>query len=218
MCRIFNSITETLEYPRQWVQEEQTPIPKSYPPQTIDDIRNVSKTAFFSKCYESFIGDWLLPFVDPYLDPGQCGGLKGSSITHYLVKFLHYAHLDLNKIKSHAVLMACVDMSKAFNRTSHQLLIQDLFDMHVPGWLLLIIISYLTERSMILKYKGCTSTRRSLPGSSLLGCLFGKPLLHYKIQWCCNDTTSPSSYLATPLGSRDPPQILQQSNSNLWMI
>ena len=77
---IFNCITRTLEYPRQWVQEEQTPIPKAYPPCTEDDIRNISKTAFLSKCYESFIGDWLLPIINPYLDPGQCGGLKGSSI------------------------------------------------------------------------------------------------------------------------------------------
>ena len=173
VTRIFNCITETLQFPRQWVQEEQTPIPKSYPPLSEDDIRNLSKTAFFSKCYESFIGDWLLPIVNPFLDPGQCGGLKGSSITHYLVKFLHYAHLNLDKSKPHAVLMACVDMSKAFNRTSHQLLIQDLYDMHVPGWLLLIIISYLTERSMILKYKVCSSSRRSLPGSAPQGVFLG---------------------------------------------
>ena len=153
--------------------EEQTQIPKVYPPQSEDNIRNISKTAFLSKCYESFIGDLLLPIVDPFLDPGQCGGLKGSSISHYLVKFLHFTHLNFDKSTPHAVLMACVDMSKAFNRTSHQLLIHDLHDMHVPGWLLLLIISYLTERSMVLKYKGCSSSRRSLPGSSPQGVFLG---------------------------------------------
>ena len=72
VTKIFNRITATLQYPRQWVMEEQTQIPKVYPPQSEDNIRNISKTAFLSKCYESFIGDWLLPIVDPFLDPSQC--------------------------------------------------------------------------------------------------------------------------------------------------
>ena len=48
--------------------------------------------------------------------------------------------------------------------------------MKVPGWLLKILISYLTERSMVLRYQGKTSSPRSLPGSApqgvFLGCFF----------------------------------------------
>ena len=66
-----------------------------------------------------------------------------------------------------------IDLEKAFNRVSHQLVIEDLADMHVPGWLLLILISYLTERSMHMRYKGATSTRRMLPGSTPQGALLG---------------------------------------------
>ena len=87
-----------------------------------------------------------------------------------LLKFIH-EHLDLKD--PHAVVVALVDLSKAFNRVSHQMVIEDLFDMKVPPWLLLILISYLTERSMILSYKGARSSPRSLPGSSPQGAFLG---------------------------------------------
>ena len=65
------------------------------------------------------------------------------------------------------------DLIKAFNRVSHQMVIEDLHDMHVPSWLLLILISYLTERTMILTYNGSSSSSKSLPGSSPQGAFLG---------------------------------------------
>ena len=173
IARIYNKITQSAEYPRQWVVEYQLAIPKVYPPLSEDDTRNIASTAYFSKQYESFIGDWIFPFIEPFMDPGQCGGLKGSSITHYLVKLLHFVHSYMDLKQPHAVLLALIDLEKAFNRVSHQLVIEDLADMYVPGWLLLILISYLTERSMYMRYKGSTSTRKLLPGSSPQGAFLG---------------------------------------------
>ena len=170
---IFNRITITGEYPRQWIVEQQICIPKKSPPQSEEELRNISGTAFFSKVYESFLGQWLFPYVEPYLDPGQCGGLKGSSITHYLVKLLHFIHTNLDKREPHAVLLALIDLEKAFNRVSHQFVIEDLADMHVPGWILLILISYLTGRSMFMRYKGKCSSMKLLPGSTLQGTYLG---------------------------------------------
>ena len=170
---IYNKITQSGEYPRQWVTEYQLAIPKVIPPLTEDDTRNIASTSYFSKQYESFIGDWIFPYIEPFLDPGQCGGLKGSSITHYLVKLLHFTHSYLDRKEPHAVLLALIDLEKAFNRVSHQLVIEDLAAMHVPGWLLLILISYLTERSMHMRYKGATSSRKFLPGSTPQGAFLG---------------------------------------------
>ena len=99
--------------------------------------------------------------------------MKGSSITNYLVKLLNFVHVNLDLKQPHAVLLALVDLEKAFNRVSHQLVIEDLADMHVPGWLLLILISYLKNRSMFMRYKGSTSSRRHLPGSTPQGALLG---------------------------------------------
>ena len=169
---IFNSILRSLEYPRQWVVEHQTPIPKVYPPQSENDLRNIAKTSFFSKVFESYLSDLLLPYVQPYLDPMQFG-LKGGSINHYLIKLLRFIHTNLDLKDPHAVVLALVDLSKAFNRISHLLVIEDLHDMHVPAWLLRILTSYLTERSMVLTYDGAKSSPRSLPGSSPQGAFLG---------------------------------------------
>ena len=173
VMRMFNKITQSGVYPRQWVVEYQLAIPKCHPPLTEDDTRNIASTAYLSKQYESFLADWMLPFVEPFMDPGQCGGLKKSSITHYLVKLLHFVHIKLDHKQPHAVLLALIDLEKAFNRVSHQLVIEDLAAMHVPGWLLLILISYLTERSMYMRYRGKCSSRRLLPGSTPQGALLG---------------------------------------------
>ena len=160
---IFNKISESKMYRQQWKIERQIPIPKVNLPETEDDLRNLSKTPFCSKVYESCIADWLLPIIQPYLDPGQCG-MKGLSITHYLIKLLHFTHSILDKRQPHAVLAACIDLSKAFNRVSHDLVIQDLYDMHTPAWLLNIIISYLSNRTMVLTYNGEQSCSKELPG------------------------------------------------------
>ena len=169
---IFNQITRTADFPAAWKIEHQIPIPKVVPPECEDDLRNIAKTAFLSKIYESFVGSWLLPIIKPYLDPGQCG-LKGLSITHYLIKLLNFIHSTLDLKKPHSVLAACVDISKAFNRVDHTLVIQDLYDMHTPAWLLNIVISYLSERSMVVTYNNAKSSKKTLPGGGPQGAYLG---------------------------------------------
>ena len=70
-------------------------------------------------------------------------------------------------------MVALVDFSKAFNRINHSKVIVRLSDWGVPGWLLRILISYLSGRSMILRYKGAQSSRHSMPGGTPQGALLG---------------------------------------------
>ena len=198
---IYNSILKHLEYPRQWVKEYQIPLPKVSPPSTEDDLRNISKTAFFSKCFESFLADWLLPIVKPYIDPAQFG-LKGTSINHYLLKILKFTHEFLDLKKPHAVVMALIDQSKAFNRVSHQIVIEDLHDMHVPAWLLCILVSYLSNRSMTLSYQGASSSSRPLPGSSPQGAFLGIFLFIIKFNGAALRPSIPRQLLQNKCKSR----------------
>ena len=129
---IYNKILQSAEYPRQWVVEYQVPIPKTASPEKLDDLRNIAKTSFISKVFESFLADWLMPIVKPYLDPCQYG-IKGASTSHYLIKLLQFVHEHLDLKDPHAVVVALVDLSKAFNRVSHSMVIEDLHDMKVPS-------------------------------------------------------------------------------------
>ena len=74
------------------------------------------KSNLFSKWLESLMGGWLLPIVEPFLDPGQCGGLNKSSINHYLIKLLDFIHSTVDKNTPHAVVLATLDLIKVYNR------------------------------------------------------------------------------------------------------
>ena len=194
--RIFNKISSSFEYPRPWVIESQIVIPKVFPPVSEDELRPISRTFFFSKIYESFIGEWLLPIILPYMDPGQYGK-KGSSIVHYLIKFLHFIHSSLDLKQPHAVLSALIDLNKAFNRVSHMHVIQDLYDMHAPGWILAILFSYLSGRSMTMSYGKSISSSRMLPGSTPQGAFLGGLIFIVKYNGACLRPNVPRPILSS---------------------
>ena len=73
-----------------------------------------------------------------------------------------------------SVLVALIDFSKAFNRINHSKVIVRLSDWGVPGRLLEILVSYLSGRSMILRYKGVNSLCHLMPGGSPQGTLLWK--------------------------------------------
>ena len=136
---IFNTIVKSGEYPRQWVEEEQVIIPKSKPIELFDSLRSLSKTAFYSKVFESFLRDWIMPHISPFLDPSNFGGMKGDSPAYYLINLLHFVHSHLDKKVPHAVLLAQADVRRAFNSVSHQDIVIDLCDMKTPGWIMRLI-------------------------------------------------------------------------------
>ena len=112
-------------------------------------MRIISLTPFLSKVFEQFVVQWLLDFVGDQIDWGQYGGLKGSSIAHYLVDFVNFILYNQDLNVPHAVIAAMIDFSKAFNRINHNIIITILSDMGVPGWLLRIVIGFLSDRDLI---------------------------------------------------------------------
>ena len=147
-------------------------IPKTSPPEDEDSLRIISKTPHLSKLYESFICDWLLERTGKFLDPDQ-HGVKGLSITHYLIKFLHFIQSSLDLKEPTAVIGAFIEMSKAFNRVNHNILIEDLFLMKCPAFLIKLVMSFLGQRTLILSYKGEFSSPLELPAGSPQGTVLG---------------------------------------------
>ena len=115
-----------------------------------DDMRPISLTSDFSKDYENFLIDWLEPYISTKMDPGQMGGRKGCSIVHYLINIFDFILHGTDKKDNipRSVVIALIDYSKGFNRISHPKLIIRLSDWGVPGWLLRILCSYMTKRTM----------------------------------------------------------------------
>ena len=171
LTKIVNKIFSTGEWPKHWKIEHVVPIPKVPSPETEDDLRPISLTPFFSKVTERFVVEWLLEIIGPKLDFRQYGGLKGNSITHYVIEFINFVLSSQDNNDQTAVLACFVDFQKAFMRQNHNTLIVKLSDLEVPGWLLNIIIGFLKERSMFVKYRGSQSSVKQLPGGGPQGTL-----------------------------------------------
>ena len=116
---------------------------------------------------------WLSGYIKDKIDFRQYGGQKGNSITHYLIKFINFILSCQDSSDQTAILAVMVDFSKAFNRQNHNLLITKLSDMGVPAWLLRIVMGFLTDRRMLVRYKGKKSGIKDLPGGGPQGTLLG---------------------------------------------
>ena len=171
--KILRSIVRSGQWPKQWRTEFGTPIQKQQNPVSEDQLRIISLTPHLSKVCEQFVVIWLLEHIGHKLDWGQYGGVKGSSINHYLIDFVNFILFNQDLKVPHAVIAAMVDFQKAFNKINHNVIITLLSEMGVPGWLLRIVAGFLTDREMIVRHNGCSSTRQSLPGGGPQGTRLG---------------------------------------------
>ena len=116
---------------------------------------------------------WLKIYLEDKIDPKQFGGLKGNSTAHYLIELINHALYSQDLDPKNASLLCTIDFSKAYNRQNHHILVTKLSDMGVPGWLLNLVMGYLSEREMVVRYRGETSAPRPLPGGGPQGGLLG---------------------------------------------
>ena len=161
------------EWPECYKQERHLPIKKKQEPESEDDIRTLGLTAFFSKRLEAILIKWIWPFILPHLSKDQMGGIPESSVVHYLTRMIHWIlkKTDNNSKEPTAVLASLIDFSKGFNRMSPVILVTLLSDLNIPTCALRLIISYLTNRSMVTTFNGAVSDSQHLCGGGPQGSL-----------------------------------------------
>ena len=156
-------------FPQSFKTETTICIPKTNPPKGTDELRNLGLTRFFSK----FLEVMLITLLKPYLkgDVAQFGGEKHTSTGHYLIELIEFI-LEAWETTNETVIAICLDFSKGYNRILHSRLVSILSDMGVPAYLLVIIISYLSNRVMQVRHNGVFSDKKDLRGGSPQGALF----------------------------------------------
>ena len=90
-----------------------------------------------------------------------------------MIEFLNFILVNQDGPEQKAVLACMVDYEKAFNRQNHNLLITKLSDMGVPAWLLKVVIAFLSERNMTVRFRGAASSPKNLPGGCPQGTILG---------------------------------------------
>ena len=86
---IFNTGMKRGEYPRIYKYEISTPVPKSFPTDSVSSLRNISGLLSFDKIYEKLISQMIITDMEKHLDPSQFGNQKGISIQYYLIQMFH---------------------------------------------------------------------------------------------------------------------------------
>ena len=168
------SLTQAM-YPKLWKQDWVPPAPKVTNPKVIKDLRKISCTSDFSKLYEGFLKDWIVEDIYHKLDIGQYGGRVGTGTEHMIVCLLDriLKLLDQHPDKS-AVIAASLDWTAAFDRQDPTLAIKKFIELGVRPSLIPLLINYLSDRKMKVRFNGEESDFLELVGGGPQGTLIGQ--------------------------------------------
>ena len=129
------------------------------------------------------LAELIMSDMEDVLDESQFGNRKGRSINHYLIRMINriLTALDNNsKIEVFAVVANLIDWSKAFPRQCPQLGVESFIKNGVRPSLIPVLVNYFQNRKMTVKWHGCKSTQRNMPGGGPAGATLG--LLEYLSQ------------------------------------
>ena len=129
------------------------------------------------------IAELMINDMSQKLDPSQYANQKGMSLQHYLVKMIDRILSDTDnssKGEVNAVLATLYDWKEAFPRQCPKLGVEAFIECGVRPSLIPLLISYLQDRKMVVKWHGETSSERKLNGGGPQGGLMG--ILEYLSQ------------------------------------
>ena len=178
LTHIYNTITRTAIWPMKWKEEFVTPIPKKAVPEGLNDLRNISCTALFSKVYDSFVLGWLGEQVG--MRANQMGGMKGAGTENYLVELFQLILEALEDPRA-ASIITSIDYAKAFNRLDFLHCLRALANKGASSELIGIVPSFLSSRTMSVKVGQVLSKPRIVLGGVPQGSILGVFLFNVTI-------------------------------------
>ena len=118
---------------------------------------------------------WIIEDFYENLDISQFGGQTGTGTEHMIVCFINRVLLLLDRyLDKSAVIAAMIDWSAAFDRQDPTLAIKNFIEIGVRPELIPLLISYLNERKMKVRFNGAESDVLSLIGGGPQGSLNGQ--------------------------------------------
>ena len=153
-----------------------TPVPKCFPPKSPDELRNISGLLTFDKVSEQLVAELIISDMANLLDKSQYANQKDLSLQHYLIKMINKILSDTdNNVNGevNAVLATLYDWKEAFPRQCPKLGVEAFMRCGVRPSLIPLIINYLQDRTMRVKWHGKVSSERKLNGGGPQGATFG---------------------------------------------
>lgn len=131
------------------------PVFKSGDRSNVRNYRPIVIQSAVAKIYESIVMDYLYFHLQKCLSPGQHGFLRSRSTVSNLLVLQDYIMSAFGD--SCQVDCVYLDLSKAFDKVNHSLLVAKLAGYGIGGPMLKWLDSYLRNRTLIVKCNGSTS-------------------------------------------------------------
>ena len=171
--------------------ELKLPIFEQEDPSLPSNYRPISLLCITSKIFERCVFNHCYNHLSQFLSESQHGFLKGRSIETQLLETYHYILHSLAKGKEVDVLY--LDLSKAFDKVDHSLLLAKLKGYGISAPLLKRFRSYLADRSQRVVLEGVYSdwlpvTLPGAPQGSILGPLLFLVFVNNMPDYVCSDS------------------------------
>ena len=176
VTRMYNGSLTLCTFPVKWKQAIIVPLPKVSNPKTVSDMRPISLLPLPGKILEILISIRFKEYISNYniLTDRQHGFRKKRSTLSAIMEFLHDLYLNLNKNKDTYIVY--LDLKKAFDTVSHEILINKLEILGLDQNTILWFKSYLGERSQKTIVDNKCSSELTVSFGVLQGSILGPTL------------------------------------------
>ena len=170
---VFKNIKRLRKLPDHWKIASVTPIYKKGEKRLVTKYRPVSLLNVDSKNFEKCMYEPLYEQFEKHLSQHQQGFIRGRSVTTNMLSFLQKIYKAMYKNTSDNIFIFYSDLSKAFDKVTHEELLIKVGQIGVGGCFLDVLVDYLRNRRQFVRANN-TSSRISeitsgVPQGSLLG-------------------------------------------------
>ena len=176
LSHLFSLSISTGVFPSKLKTSKTIPIFKTGDHTCCDNYRPISLLSSISKILEKVVANSLVNHleINNLLYENQYGFLRGRSTIHNITKLTTKISQDLNEKKF--VVGVFLDLKKAFDTVSHDILLLKLQKLGITGTPLAWFSSYLSNRMQYTEINGSKSTELPIDISVLQGSILG-PIL-----------------------------------------
>ena len=176
LSHVFNLSLSTGIFPNKLKTSRAVPIHKSGRTDLCDNYRPISLLSMLSKILEKIVSLQLINHLElnKLIYKHQYGFQRNKSTEHHLLHMSNFISTAINENKY--CIGVFLDLKKAFDVCSHQILIKKLKKLGVNGTALNWFKSYLANRKQVVDINGKISETKDIPISVLQGSILG-PIL-----------------------------------------
>ena len=175
LSHLFNVCLHERKFPSSWKLAYVVPVPKCRNP-TLKELRPISLLPTLSKVFEKLLAKSVMAEFKIAAGSEQHGGFLGRSTATASILIHDHVTRFLDSQDVSAVYVIAYDISKAFDKIRHSIIVRRLTECGFPSQFVSLMKSYLSERFQQVKVHESLSSKEMITSGVPQGSVLG-PLL-----------------------------------------